>query len=774
MEGVFAWAARWGIDPEAVAELAHLLGESPSDSVPQAPAPRRLALLGRGGTAEVWSAWDDDLQRKVALKVLRPELQHVAEARDRFSREARTTAALTHPGIVPVHRIGTLDDGRPYFTMDVVKGTTLDRFAAEQGPAGMRRVLDRFERACQAVAYAHDQGVLHRDLKPANIMVGPFGTVFVLDWGLVRWAEGTPTAPGLTALGDVPGTPGYLAPEQLAGRPLGPTTDVYALGLVLWELLHGRPAFDPGRRGSAADRVPPCTAGPADLRAVVARATLPDPTARHADARELASAIRSWLDGEERRARADADVREAAGLARESAALHAREQALRAEAAALLDGVPPWAPVERRAPGWAVEDEARAVAERAALVDLRRLQALHGALTHDADHAEALAALSTHWRERHRAAEHLRDGPAAREALAQLAFYDRGEATAYIEGRGSLRITARPGAEATLYRFDEVDRVQVPVDPRPLGATPVTVEGLEMGSWLVAFAGTSTVLPVWLPRCGRVEASVELPHAGVDACFVPGGPFWSGSPDAAFQRRPWGEVDVPSFFMGRHPVTHADYIAFLDDLVHTGREDDAVRFAPHERAAPDQPGRMCYARRSDGTFELAPDADGDLWDPRWPVFLVDHTSATAYAAWLAARTGLPWRLPTELEWEKAARGVDGRAYPWGDRFDATFACVRSSHAGRPLPASVDAFPTDCSVYGVRGMAGNMRDWCADAFRVPGREPAPGDTQKVLKGGCWYFPETGAHLAARYALDAHNRGDTISFRVARSVVPGDLA
>lgn len=786
---VFSVAAELGLDPEVVAELlAALQPGAPGERASSGPAHlRTVSMLGRGGTAEVWRAHDARLDRTVAMKVLRPELAGRTDAHERFSLEARVTARLAHPGIIGVHEIGVLADGRPYFTMDEVHGRTLDEVAADEQPgdrAGLRRLIEVFRRAVEAVAYAHTEGVVHRDLKPANIMVGAFGTVFVLDWGLVRSEPAAGDAPqmGLTAQGAVPGTPGYLAPEQALGAPLGPATDTWALGLVLWELLHGRRAIDTADPVlaialAAAGRVPACTDGPEALRAIVDRALRPDPTERYRAAGPLAADLGAWLDGEARRVRAQALVEGAAHHRDTEIALRAEAAEAAAGAAALLDGVAPYDPPEAKAEGWALQDSASALLRRADAAGLRQLQALHGALTYDAEHTGALEALCAHWHGEHAAAEARRDVDRALEAHAQLAYYDRGRYDAYLEGHGRLEVRTEPaGAEVVLFRLVEERRCLVQAEPRALGPTPVGVEGLEMGSYVVRVAGYDAPLPVWIRRGTQARLPVleRVRPSDADVCLVPGGPFWSGTPGTGFQSRPWREEWVDTFLIGRHEVTQAEYLAFINALVSSGREEEALRHAPHERGArPDQPGPLCYARGDDGLFALAPDADGDLWDPRWPVFLVDVSGAEAYCAWRAAETGLPWRLPTELEWEKAARGVDGRSYPWGDHFDASFACVRTSHAGRPVPAVVDAYAADCSVYGVRGMAGNMRDWCSDPFRPGGDGPAaPGD-QRVLKGGCWYFPESGAHLAARYALDGHNRADTISFRVARSLVQGDL-
>src|ERR1700730_17120507 len=216
-----------------------------------------LDKLGAGGMGGVFRVEDTALGRQVALKVL-----GIADSSGEFGarllREAKIIAQLEHPGIVPVHDVGTLPDGRGFYTIKLVQGRRLDQLRAELG--GIPERLRTFQKICEAVSFAHAHGVLHRDLKPQNIMLGPFGEVLVMDWGLAKLLnaeipadpEGTPdirvcegqtseldTAEADTAHGVVFGTPGYMAPEQARGevRAVGPRTDVYSLGAVLKFLL---------------------------------------------------------------------------------------------------------------------------------------------------------------------------------------------------------------------------------------------------------------------------------------------------------------------------------------------------------------------------------------------------------------------------------------------------------------------------------------------------------------------------------------------------------
>ena len=229
--------------------------------------------LGRGGMGTVYEARDSVLDRPVALKVLTLG-EGDAAATERMLREARVMAALEHPGIVPVHDAGTLPDGRVYYAMKLVRGELLARWAANR-PLPDR--LRAFQKVCEAAAFAHARGVIHRDLKPGNIMIGSFGEVLVLDWGVSHRRE-EPAEPD----GVVLGTRAYMAPEQAAGRTnlITERTDVYALGAILAFLL--------------GDAAPPASKA---LGSVAAKAMSPEPVARYRDAAELAAEVGRFLDG---------------------------------------------------------------------------------------------------------------------------------------------------------------------------------------------------------------------------------------------------------------------------------------------------------------------------------------------------------------------------------------------------------------------------------------------------------------------------------------------
>jgi eukaryotic-like serine/threonine-protein kinase len=288
----------------------------------------------RGGLGEVFLARDEQLGREVALKFIRPSLDHDLGRRQRFVREAEITGRLEHPGIVPVYAAGTDEGGQPFYAMRLIRGQTL-RDAIEQFHAAdavgrdpveralaFRQLLSRLVGVCNAIAYAHETGIVHRDLKPANIMLGPYGETLVVDWGLAK-AVGvaeepdslahllgaSATEPSETATGAVFGTPVFMSPAQANGqaKQAGPADDIYSLGATLYTLLVGRPPFAPASAGELLDRVrrgefprpravKPVV--PAALEAVCLKAMANQPKERYGSALDLVADLEHWLADE--------------------------------------------------------------------------------------------------------------------------------------------------------------------------------------------------------------------------------------------------------------------------------------------------------------------------------------------------------------------------------------------------------------------------------------------------------------------------------------------
>lgn len=267
---------------------------------------RMLDELGRGGMGTVYLVEDSRLNRRVAMKVLEAA-DRSGDLEQRLLREARVLAQLEHPGIVPVHDVGTLADGRIFYTMKFVQGRRLDEIARDS--ASLPERLRLFQKICEPIAFAHSLGVLHRDLKPQNIMVGPFGEVLVMDWGIAKVLAGSAKsapndgevsaspaaatdfplkAPPGTAQGTVVGTPGYMAPEQARGEiaQLDQRADIFSLGAILQFLLSGRNGESATENHSARR-----------LSAIVAKAMALAPSSRYASVQDFAGDVAAYLDG---------------------------------------------------------------------------------------------------------------------------------------------------------------------------------------------------------------------------------------------------------------------------------------------------------------------------------------------------------------------------------------------------------------------------------------------------------------------------------------------
>ena len=278
----------------------------PGPSTPEATRFTRLMELGAGGMGVVNKVWDGDLVRELAIKRIRPEMRGNPGVVAMFLWEARVTAYLDHPNIVPVHDLGRTAGGDPYFAMKRVAGGSMAQVLArlrEPHPATVERWplprrIRMLHQVCMAMAFAHARGILHRDLKPANIMLGDAGEVMVMDWGLALPLPG-PAGDQIRAVAPAAiettsaGTPMYMSPEQAAGAALDQRSDVYTLGVILWELTSlARPT---GGELPPIEEVWP--QGSRSLAAVIECAVQRRPDDRYADVRALAADFERVIDG---------------------------------------------------------------------------------------------------------------------------------------------------------------------------------------------------------------------------------------------------------------------------------------------------------------------------------------------------------------------------------------------------------------------------------------------------------------------------------------------
>jgi serine/threonine-protein kinase len=745
-----------------------------------------LRELARGSMGIVRAARDRTLQREVALKVLNPACQFPG-ASTRFLDEARITAQLQHPGIVAVYEINLGADGAPFFTMQLVEGRTLKaivdglraRRPDEVRQYGRVRLLHIFIQVCHAVGYAHARGVLHRDLKPENIMLGAFGEVFVMDWGLAKILTTDVPRPVVggraehrhptsfhTRVGDVTGTPSYMPPEQAMGLvdSLNARSDVFALGAMLYELLTLRPPHGTGapqevlRRArqetvAAPSVVAPEAEVPPELEHIVMRCLAREQGERFASTADLVDEIEAFLSGGRT---SMVRVRQAARVVRD-AEQHAqsfRDLARRRRhvARSLADAQTlrlPADDAETVAPIWAANRELDQLdTEAAAHFDMA--VALFTQVLSDApENADAHQGLRDLFWYRFLEAERVAERATMAVFRGLAMQHDRdGALRAALEGAGSLNLVSNPpGLSVTLYRYAQQDDLRLgPIDARHVGVTPLLLEPMPMGSYLVLLAGDAwetTRVPVAVQRQEQVDVEVRvLPRGALPAgcVHVPGGPAWTGANEAELLAPPRQRLRVEDFILAVEPVTVDAYAEFLAALQARDPASARAHVPPRWRLG----------------------NDARWWSEdhgRMPVTQVSARDALAFCQWRAMVDALPWRLPTEAEWEKAARGADGRPWPWGHVWEPAFCrCADSPEGGALSPVGnlLDEGP-----YGARDLAGGVREWTST-------EHARDPRRRAIKGGSFLTGRAGTHLAARSFLKMDRAAPDLGFRLALSL------
>jgi eukaryotic-like serine/threonine-protein kinase len=258
--------------------------------------------LGSGGMGEVYLAHDEVLERDVALKVLRSHYAGDEESAERFRREARSAASLSHPNIVQVYDRGEAEDGTPYIAMEYVPGGTLNEQIERRGPFGARETAAVGAQIADALGAAHERGVIHRDIKPQNVLVSAPGDLKVTDFGIARAASAVTSS----ASGAIFGTAGYISPEQALGGPVGPRSDLYSLGVILYEMLTGELPFTADNfiavcmKHVTEPLRPPRLLNPdipEGMDALVVKLLAKDPAGRYASATELLDDLERVRDG---------------------------------------------------------------------------------------------------------------------------------------------------------------------------------------------------------------------------------------------------------------------------------------------------------------------------------------------------------------------------------------------------------------------------------------------------------------------------------------------
>lgn len=766
---------------------------------------RLLGEIGRGGMGRILKARDTEIGREVAVKVLLGGTQARENLIRRFWTEVQATGQLEHPSIIPIHDVGRLPTGELFYVMKMLSGRTLADIIQQLKDGDPEvtkeftrvRLLTIFQQIAYAVAFSHAHGVVHRDIKPGNIMVGRYGESILLDWGLAKiLSEDAPEitedlprvrmvgrySASETASGTITGTPQYMSPEATEGRPelLTPKSDVYGLGATLYEILTLEPAFaDIGfvptvmkvRQG---DFVPPREKAPElsiplDLDELCMQAMRSDPQERP-PAKKLADDIGAFLEGAKERQRrqqeAKARVRDGRRSTDRWKQLKIELQAAESEAKRLAKEVPLWAEIERKRDIWALEDRVSEL-EIEAIGAFEEAEAdFMRALGEVPDDREARSALAALYFARFGEAERARDVEGQRYYRTLVQRYDDGVWERVLEGDGTLEVTAEPDdVEVSIARFVSVDRVLRPAERRSLGKVPVSRFEIPIGSYVLTLSrpGERDILrPVLIGRTESVTVHVKFrtsAEIGEAFLLVPEGPAILGGDTIAHGALDRKIAEVAEFGIARFPVTCDEYLAFINDLVKRAGVEEALRHVPRARA---QEGYYWRYDADRERFEYPQKSPGgQSWVGNLPVNGVSMEDAEAYAAWRSELTGEALRLLHEHEWEKAARGVDGRFFPWGDHFDPTFCKMKESrNVPYPEPEPVGAFPIDCSPYGARDMAGSMREICLT--------DVGGSTVPVVRGGCWSDTGLFCRVAFRHITQPDFVNTGLGFRLAKDL------
>ncbi len=773
--------------------------------------------VDRGGMGSILEVEDVALRRRIAMKVMRGDRKAADAVEERarlhrFLEEAQVTAQLVHPGIVPVHELGIDAQGRVFFTMALVEGRTLERVfeLAREADEGWTptRVLGVLQRVCETMAYAHSRGIVHRDLKPANVMVGAFGEVYVMDWGLAlvvgtrqdeaaralrtdrsEAAARSPSQSIVTEDGAIVGTPSYMSPEQARGEELDARSDVYAIGAMLYTLLAGRaPYASAGARRNGAEIVAAIRDGPPaalsllapkaapELAAIAEKAMARSPGARYADVRELGEDLRAFLEDRVVRAHRTGAWVELSKWVKRNRALAAT---LLVALALALAGAGAFAWKEQQRAG--AEIAGRARVQR--MLDLRlarEVEEAHQGLypatpRNSAALGEAIAA--------GRAV--LARGPDAVNALETGDFADAAQEAALrdLAQRLGLLPELVEGLEARKRRADTLEHD--------------TVSGLEArAAWDAAIAGIAAS-----PRYGglRIVPQLGLVPLGTDpssGLFE----FWhvlSGSPperDPATQRwritgdtgivlvlLPGAVTSIGSREMSRPgpptgPLsTWSDVVEYLRGSTDWGQP----RFDPWRSADEDLVGPVtldpCFASKYEMTQGQWLRIQGS--NPSGNAFpdLSHPVEAVSWDACVEALARLDLQLPTEAQWEYACRAGTETPFHTGmeiaslqgfaNVLDKTFMEVKPNDAKSEISIEIeDGFVVHAPVgsfapngFGLHDVHGNVWEWCLDD-PAEFRNPRPGDglsippvkTQaRALRGGSWFNPAYEARSAKRY-------------------------
>ncbi len=621
------------------------------------------SLIGVGGMGDVYRATHVHLDTEFAVKLLKPEFVANQTAIKRFRLEAKAAGRIHHPNAVRVTDFGVTPEQIVYLVMELVKGESLRSMMRNEGKLDYLRTVNIVRQVCGAVDAAHRSGVIHRDLKPDNILIEIVHNterVKVLDFGIAKLREAK-TDSFLTQAGTIIGTPQYMSPEQCQGKALDPRSDIYSIGILLYEMLTGEVPFD----GESTLQVvynqlhaPPrplmelSPHVPATLAQVVMSALEKEPDQRPSSAVQLSD-----------------ELKQAVEIGSEESSMSLTDPLL----------IRPIKPGAARTPSREIPAAGDQHSQSPSLAEKRT--------------------------------------PSFDRSTAALSRQSADDAVTKVElGRSTSPDEKSP-------RTQEPDDSRRETQNLPPGGKArirfIAIAALV----LVALAAVIIYL---MTGPGQSVSEPPPPKAPEGMVYVPGGKFMMGRDNGSPDEGPAHEVEIKPFFLDAQEVTNQEYKKFVD--------------------ATGQPVPKHW--KSNRSY-LPGEAN-------LPVTFVSWDDASSYAKWANKR------LPTEAEWEYAARGgSQAYLYPWGNQWQAGYANV--DRKGQTKPAPVRSFEKDLSPFGIYDLAGNVSEWVQDFYSE--RYGAKPDQQfRVYRGGNFLdSPEQGTNTYRWYDYPVLAR-DVDAFRV----------
>jgi len=681
------------------------------------------ALLGKGGMAAVYKAHDQRLNRDVAIKLILPGFEHSDIFLKRFEREAKSVAQLAHPNIVSVIDYGTYNN-QPYLVMEYISGGSLkDKIGQPMDWSQAARLLAPVARALH---YAHQQSIIHRDLKPANLLITQSGDLMLSDFGIAKLVD-SEVSSQLTASGESIGTPAYMAPEQGLGKPVDPRSDVYSLGIVFYELVTGHSPFDGDTPvavmlkhiteplPSPREFVPQI---PLFVEQVLLTALAKEPDQRYADMAAFAEDL----------------GRISIGMETERSAGH-RPAAV--ASAPTRQSAPPTHPPQSR-PSVPV-----------AAYPTNAPQSMSNYAKHLLWIAPLLLLMC------------------AIIAISGVAI-------------GSKFFSENPGPTQPMV-FTAPQQVETPIVESAV--EPTRPEEAEELSPTKASAPTRTIKvvvgekatktptapPTEPPRPEASNTPEVTPTEGVRVSskdhmvmvLVPAGDFWMGATnsdqEADTDERPRHQVYLDAFWIDQTEITIAMFEQFTYETGYTTEAELAGESYVY--------GANGW-KMTDGAnwrHPFGPESDSSEWR-EYPVMHISWADASQYCSWAGRR------LPTEAEWEKAARGTDDRLYPWGNTIDCTRTRYGGCDAGFPMAGE---YTNGASPYGALDMAGGLWEWVSDWYAPDYYSESPKNNPsgprigglRVMRGGSWLMDESYLRTTNRSDIIVDQTWQTGGFRCA---------